>query len=98
MDFARSSPALCPRDGERSDHPAHGSGELVVEDTQDSHPWWGAVEAAAVYAVLPFKERHRPVFGEVRRVQKKRSPTIVNARSEERRVGKECRSRWSPYH
>ena len=24
--------------------------------------------------------------------------TIVPARSEERRVGKECRSRWSPYH
>src|SRR2546430_5393705 len=24
-------------------------------------------------------------------------PTVVN-RSEERRVGKECRSRWSPYH
>ena len=23
---------------------------------------------------------------------------IYNARSEERRVGKECRSRWSPYH
>src|SRR5690554_7409614 len=23
---------------------------------------------------------------------------IKNARSEERRVGKECRSRWSPYH
>ena len=23
---------------------------------------------------------------------------IVDARSEERRVGKECRSRWSPYH
>ena len=22
----------------------------------------------------------------------------VNNRSEERRVGKECRSRWSPYH
>src|SRR5258707_11034065 len=22
----------------------------------------------------------------------------VNTRSEERRVGKECRSRWSPYH
>ena len=26
-------------------------------------------------------------------------PTVIaNARSEERRVGKECRSRWSPYH
>src|SRR2546427_11171358 len=24
--------------------------------------------------------------------------TLVLARSEERRVGKECRSRWSPYH
>ena len=23
---------------------------------------------------------------------------IVDIRSEERRVGKECRSRWSPYH
>ena len=29
-----------------------------------------------------------------------RSPgtTVNNLRSEERRVGKECRSRWSPYH
>ena len=26
------------------------------------------------------------------------SRTITAARSEERRVGKECRSRWSPYH
>ena len=25
-------------------------------------------------------------------------PGIVMGRSEERRVGKECRSRWSPYH
>src|SRR2546422_2765351 len=24
--------------------------------------------------------------------------SIVHSRSEERRVGKECRSRWSPYH
>ena len=23
---------------------------------------------------------------------------ILDRRSEERRVGKECRSRWSPYH
>ena len=25
-------------------------------------------------------------------------PFLVDLRSEERRVGKECRSRWSPYH
>src|SRR5687768_17690822 len=27
-----------------------------------------------------------------------RSPAISESRSEERRVGKECRSRWSPYY
>ena len=26
------------------------------------------------------------------------SPESIYDRSEERRVGKECRSRWSPYH
>ena len=26
------------------------------------------------------------------------NPEATLARSEERRVGKECRSRWSPYH
>ena len=26
------------------------------------------------------------------------SPNMEDVRSEERRVGKECRSRWSPYH
>ena len=26
------------------------------------------------------------------------SMKLKDARSEERRVGKECRSRWSPYH
>ena len=25
-------------------------------------------------------------------------PVLILCRSEERRVGKECRSRWSPYH
>ena len=33
------------------------------------------------------------IIGEVRRYLRDNSP-----RSEERRVGKECRSRWSPYH
>ena len=29
---------------------------------------------------------------------RQRQSFLVTARSEERRVGKECRSRWSPYH
>src|SRR5260370_37893887 len=28
----------------------------------------------------------------------KRESTVQKTRSEERRVGKECRSRWAPYH
>ena len=31
------------------------------------------------------------------RLEKHCSP-VISLRSEERRVGKECRSRWSPYH
>src|ERR1051326_3255603 len=37
--------------------------------------------------------------GEVSRIQlRKRHADTGAKRSEERRVGKECRSRWSPYH
>ena len=31
-------------------------------------------------------------------VGRKIAATLASTRSEERRVGKECRSRWSPYH
>ena len=30
--------------------------------------------------------------------KKRQGELIKETRSEERRVGKECRSRWSPYH
>ena len=37
--------------------------------------------------------------GKKKKTQVRESLTYaVNVRSEERRVGKECRSRWSPYH
>ena len=44
------------------------------------------------------------MFDELMRVSAQQGNTnyppynIVQIRSEERRVGKECRSRWSPYH
>src|SRR3712207_7649375 len=31
-------------------------------------------------------------------LEPRRGPVELEERSEERRVGKECRSRWSPYH
>ena len=42
-------------------------------------------EAEALYKALEEKMTQHPTWS-------------VLCRSEERRVGKECRSRWSPYH
>ena len=36
--------------------------------------------------------------GLMKKVNIRKRPGTVAIRSEERRVGKECRSRWSPYH
>src|SRR3712207_9547238 len=53
------------------------------------------------YALPDLKQPRPPGVG---RIVDLRQPTFVEhllgfgARSEERRVGKECRSRWSPYH
>ena len=47
-----------------------------------------AAEAGAVFAVMKQPQKEPETKEEVK-------PT---PRSEERRVGKECRSRWSPYH
>ena len=45
-----------------------------------------AIDLKSFYASVECKERNR-------------DPLTTNlVRSEERRVGKECRSRWSPYH
>src|SRR5256885_6916916 len=41
------------------------------------------------------REVHRNLAEQVQAVAAKK---LVLLRSEERRVGKECRSRWSPYH
>src|SRR3712207_9355341 len=50
---------------------------------------------AAFAAARPFAKPRRP-----RPAPDATSPHVIAAltRSEERRVGKECRSRWSPYH
>src|SRR3712207_8537740 len=50
------------------------------------------------------RARRRPVVGQLERAQRRgsargrQSAGREGRRSEERRVGKECRSRWAPYH
>src|SRR5258706_5703553 len=60
--------------------------------------WNGGDEAAFGKLVpLVYQELHRTAH---RYMARERSGHTLQttARSEERRVGKECRSRWSPYH
>ena len=45
--------------------------------------------------LLEVQQRHLGTFGYG---VKSMTLSMIEARSEERRVGKECRSRWSPYH
>ena len=56
-----------------------------------------ASEALAVFLVAPFAPRLLARLGPVQTMLMAIALRLVT-RSEERRVGKECRSRWSPYH
>ena len=51
------------------------------------------------YTIIPGEEGklRKDIFLE-RAIVEERVRLAMGLRSEERRVGKECRSRWSPYH
>ena len=64
-------------------------------------PEWTFYRRPATYWVQIIIEKKPPVLEpgvvcKVEVIREKGTPNRV--RSEERRVGKECRSRWSPYH
>src|SRR5258708_34810851 len=50
------------------------------------------------YAVWEFGCERGPVHNRIPIQHNQPENAAGNRRSEERRVGKECRSRWSPYH
>src|SRR3712207_7495610 len=49
-------------------------------------------------AVPPDDPEPEATLLELVELTKRHARTVLEVRSEERRVGKECRSRWSPYH
>ena len=83
----------------QEDTTCHGAAKLV------HHNYWAcALESAShnYWAHLPQllkPSRLEPMICN-KRSHRSEKPTCHNEdyRSEERRVGKECRSRWSPYH
>src|SRR3989441_13345824 len=64
----------------------------------------GACHAGNFEFELGWTHRHalirlsRPALLKSRRAAPGEGEETILSRSEERRVGKECRSRWSPYH
>src|SRR5256886_11076377 len=73
-----------------------------LPDTTDTAP--NSPMARALHRITPYTSPQR-IFGSVtwKNVIHAPAPRVIAAsssslRSEERRVGKECRSRWSPYH
>ena len=65
-----------------------------------------AADFALLFEYLRAGSPHPPALGEAAAAGEAAAGSTVNelhadartTRSEERRVGKECRSRWSPYH
>src|SRR5688572_9874476 len=55
-----------------------------------------SVDAVILPHTLEYEPEPHEILREVGRIMSAEGHLIV--RSEERRVGKECRSRWSPYH
>src|SRR5258708_12869725 len=66
--------------------------DLVTGVQTCALPIWLPYQVEAVLGALP-----RPV-GSALITASDAVGSLVLPRSEERRVGKECRSRWSPYH
>src|SRR5256714_14402454 len=77
---------------------ARNSPELSTTTDVASHPEFADRRTTKVIDGVPTTGwfSHEFTLAEIKRLRaRERMPDI---RSEERRVGKECRSRWSPYH
>src|SRR3989442_15560563 len=59
--------------------------------------WVSTIEASRFDEGTAYATFDRHIFGDTKPYLYK-STDYGKTRSEERRVGKECRSRWSPYH
>src|SRR2546426_12817100 len=70
------------------------AGELVVVP---EHPAQD-LASLALRAAGEFAEVRGKVMQDHARLAQALAAMLEHRRSEERRVGKECRSRWSPYH
>src|SRR3712207_9095389 len=69
-------------------------GDLMAFLQYAIHVMISVVMVSMIFVMIPRASASAQRINEVLNLE----PVIIDNRSEERRVGKECRSRWSPYH
>src|SRR5690242_20828498 len=76
------------------------SSDVCSSDLSTLHLWWArrplAAARAVIFSQMVDDPSANPDLFPTEKAQDKERQRLF--RSEERRVGKECRSRWSPYH
>ena len=77
----------------------HSSSEFILDFVRvmPGIPKAG-VQSRIIVAPEPAKRLLRALEDNIAKYERVFGPIRTSDRSEERRVGKECRSRWSPYH
>src|ERR1017187_383074 len=70
-----------------------GNNTITIGDVLVGEVWLGSGQSNMAFTVSKKQARYAGLVDAEREIAEANYP-----RSEERRVGKECRSRWSPYH
>ena len=60
--------------------------------------WWHAFKGRLGTLLAEQVDQFNAAQSDYKVIQNRKGNYSETLRSEERRVGKECRSRWSPYH
>ena len=89
--------SVCQLSEDRSKVMIHGlQGRVIREAWKDEPASWERVEEEAAGLLGAVDVTAIPVSDSG--LRRRETLDLMTTRSEERRVGKECRSRWSPYH
>ena len=85
--------AACSSDDEQPEEPSLEVTPANLHGTWELAEWNGKPLAEGTYCYIVFNRKDQTF-----EMYQKFDSMYGRHRSEERRVGKECRSRWSPYH
>ena len=96
----RKSSPLAPAHNhtDRRTRRGNGDGTITKRGGRKTRPWVGRVRLHDGRRPTIYGETKDEVRLEIQRIRAAEADGKPIVRSEERRVGKECRSRWSPYH